>query len=250
MLIDRPELIKDKNDEMIRTSKRWHKEISDTMVGYLRNTTSTLSIGGVNPIKAIIDVICCRVINSGSAGAKLLRHGILPAKSPPFIALLPHMIDSSSFEVNLELESYIVTSIEKYLKLYSKETLTDCYLSHVLQRLGTSQSIGSEPDAAFAAAIIEKRGCNVLEELKKWTDDPHFNFPGWITPEMQFVTETNLSNTVSLHDYVNDIYTQSFKYSKNAIQPGHFAGSDLVLSLVDESDKSKNVVLLSLCSTI
>jgi hypothetical protein len=83
----------------------------------------------------------------------------------------------------------------------------------------------------------------VLEELKKWTDDPHFNFPEWITPGMQFVTETNLSNFVSLYDYVKDIYSQSPKYLNYAIQTSYHAGSDLVFSLVVKSDDSKNVIL-------
>ncbi|CAB4387843.1 unnamed protein product [Rhizophagus irregularis] len=61
--------------------------------------------------------------------------------------------------------------------------------------------------------------------------------------------ETNLSKAVPLYDYVNDIY-KSTKYHNHAIQPQHHAGSDLILSLVDKSNKSKNVVLLSLSSVI
>ncbi|CAB4420595.1 unnamed protein product [Rhizophagus irregularis] len=125
---------------------------------------------------------------------------------------------------------------------------TNTYVEHILKRLGSSQSSGSELDGAFASAIIEKHGCN---ELKKWTDK-HFEFPEWITPGMQFVTETNLSKAVSLYDYVNDIY-KSTKYHNHAIQPPQHAGSDLVLSLVDKSNEPNepiNVVLLSLSSAI
>ncbi|CAG8741016.1 4743_t:CDS:2 [Rhizophagus irregularis] len=68
-------------------------------------------------------------------------------------------------------------------------------------------------------------------------------------PGIRFVMETNLSKAVPLYDYVNDIY-KSTKYHNHAIQPQHHAGSDLVLSLVDKSNKSKNVVLLSLSSII
>ncbi|EXX72746.1 uncharacterized protein OCT59_011628 [Rhizophagus irregularis] len=250
MLADRSEPLIDKDNEMVNTSKKWFEEITDTMVTYLRNTASTLSLRGINPTNAIIEVICCRIINSDSPGAELLRHGILPVKSPPFITLRPHNLDSNSFKINTELESYIIRSIEKYLKLSNKETLTDIYVTHVIQRLGSKQAIGSELDAAFASAIIEKRGCSVLEELKRWTGDTNgsdFIFPEWITPGMQFVTETNLSNNVSLYDYVKDVY-ESTRYHNAAIQPAIHAGSDLVLSLVDKSNESKNVVLLSLSS--
>ncbi|GES83303.1 hypothetical protein GLOIN_2v1672762 [Rhizophagus clarus] len=250
MLTDLSEPLKDKDNGMVNTSKKWFKEITNTMVEYLRNTASTLSLRGINPTNAIIEIICCRILNSESPGAELLRHGILPVKSPPFITLLPHNVNSSSFKINLELESYIIESIEKYLKLNNKETLTDIYVTHILQRLGSKQAIGSELDAAFVSTIIEKRNCSVLEELKKWTGDTNssdFNFPEWITPGMQFVTETNLSNNVSLYDYVKDIY-ESTRYHNAAIQPTIHAGSDLVLSLVDESNESKNVVLLSLSS--
>ncbi|RGB36452.1 hypothetical protein C1646_758092 [Rhizophagus diaphanus] len=220
------------------------------MITYLHNTASTLSLRGINPTNAIIEVICCRIINSDSPGAELLRHGILPVKSPPFITLRPYNVDSNSFKINTVLESYIIRSIEKYLKLSNKEILADIYVTHVIQRLGSKQAIGSELDAAFASAIIEKRGCSVLEELKRWISDTNssdFIFPEWITPGMQFVTETNLSNNVSLYDYVKDVY-KSTRYHNAAIQPAIHAGSDLVLSLVDKSNESKNVVLLSLSS--
>ncbi|CAB5217174.1 uncharacterized protein OCT59_002488 [Rhizophagus irregularis] len=163
------------------------------MVFYLRNTASTLAIGGVNPMDAIVDVLCCRIINIQN---RLIRDPYNPK---------------------------------------------DTYVEHILKRLGSSQSFGSELDGAFASAIIEKHGCN---ELKKWTDK-HFEFPEWITPGMQFVTETNLSKAVSLYDYVNDIY-KSTKYHNHAIQPPQHAGSDLVLSLVDKSNEPnepKNVAI-------
>ncbi|CAG8579510.1 118_t:CDS:2 [Rhizophagus irregularis] len=171
----------------------WFDEITDTMVFYLRNTASTLAIGGVNPMDAIVDVLCCRIINIQN---RLIRDPYNPK---------------------------------------------DTYVEHILKRLGSSQSFGSELDGAFASAIIEKHGCN---ELKKWTDK-HFEFPEWITPGMQFVTETNLSKAVSLYDYVNDIY-KSTKYHNHAIQPPQHAGSDLVLSLVDKSNEPnepKNVAI-------
>ncbi|GBC17971.2 hypothetical protein GLOIN_2v1730618 [Rhizophagus irregularis DAOM 181602=DAOM 197198] len=173
--------------------KEWFDEITDTMVFYLRNTASTLAIGGVNPMDAIVDVLCCRIINIQN---RLIRDPYNPK---------------------------------------------DTYVEHILKRLGSSQSFGSELDGAFASAIIEKHGCN---ELKKWTDK-HFEFPEWITPGMQFVTETNLSKAVSLYDYVNDIY-KSTKYHNHAIQPPQHAGSDLVLSLVDKSNEPnepKNVAI-------
>ncbi|EXX78941.1 hypothetical protein RirG_010390 [Rhizophagus irregularis DAOM 197198w] len=66
---------------------------------------------------------------------------------------------------------------------------------------------------------------------------------------MQFVTETNLSKAVPLDVYVKDIY-QTTKYHTHAIQPPQNAGSDLVLCLVDKSNESNNVVLLSLSSAI
>jgi hypothetical protein len=135
MLTDRPELLKDKDDEMLKTSKKWFKEISNIMVGYLRNTTSTLAIRGVDLTDAIINVICFRIINSKSASAELLRHGILPTKSPPFITLYSYKMNSISFKVNLELESYITMSIEKYLKLNCEETLADTYFYDVLSAL-------------------------------------------------------------------------------------------------------------------
>ncbi|CAI2193324.1 15249_t:CDS:2, partial [Funneliformis geosporum] len=56
-----------------------------------------------------------------------------------------------------------------------------------------------------------------------------------------------MSNSISLYNYVKDIYSQSPKYHHHAIQPGYVAGLDLLLSLIDESG---NVVLLSLNSTI
>ncbi|RGB26284.1 hypothetical protein C1646_800762 [Rhizophagus diaphanus] len=235
---------------MVNTSKKWFKEITDTMVTYLRNTASTLSLRGINPINVIIEVICCQIINSNSPGAELLHHGILPVKSPPFIILRPHKVDLNSFKINTELESYIIRSIEKYLELSNKETLTDIYVTHIIQCLGSKQAIGSELDATFASAIIEKRGCSVLEELKRWTGNTNgsdFIFPEWITPGMQFVTEINLSNNILLYDYIKDIY-KSTRYHNAAIQLAIHAGSDLVLLLVDESNESKNVVLLSLSS--
>ncbi|CAB4492049.1 unnamed protein product [Rhizophagus irregularis] len=236
---------------MVKTSKKWIEKITKSMVTYLRNAASTLAIGGVDPRKAIVDLVCCGIINSTSAGAELLRHGILPIQSPNFITLNPDEIDFTSIEINLELESYFITALGKYFMLDNNATLTDIYVSHILQRLGSPQSFGNELDGAFASAIIEKCGRYVLEELKKWTDDPdpHFKFPEWITPGMQFVTETNLSKAVPLDVYVKDIY-QSTTHHNHAIQPPHNAGSDLVLCLVDKSNEPKNVVLLSLSSAI
>ncbi|CAB4473551.1 unnamed protein product [Rhizophagus irregularis] len=231
--------------------KKWIEKITMSMISYLRNTASTLAIGGVDPRKAIVDLVCCGIINSTSAGAELLRHGILPIQSPSFITLNSEEIDFTSIKINLELESYFITAIGKYFMLDNNATLTDIYVSHILERLGSPQSFGNELDGAFASAIIEKCGRNVLEELKKWTDDldPHFKFPEWITPGMQFVTETNLSKAVPLDVYVKDIY-QTTKYHTHAIQPPQNAGSDLVLCLVDKSNESNNVVLLSLSSAI
>ncbi|POG54464.1 hypothetical protein GLOIN_2v1740002 [Rhizophagus irregularis DAOM 181602=DAOM 197198] len=251
MLAYRSELLKDKDDEMVKTSKKWIEKITMSMISYLRNTDSTLAIGGVDPRKAIVDLVCCGIINSTSAGAELLRHGILPIQSPTFITLNSEEIDFTSIKINLELESYFITAIGKYFMLDNNATLTDIYVSHILERLGSPQSFGNELDGAFASAIIEKCGRNVLEELKKWTDDldPHFKFPEWITPGMQFVTETNLSKAVPLDVYVKDIY-QTTKYHTHAIQPPQNAGSDLVLCLVDKSNESNNVVLLSLSSAI
>ncbi|PKY55351.1 hypothetical protein RhiirA4_474735 [Rhizophagus irregularis] len=163
MLTDRSEPLKDKDDEFVKTSKKWFEQMSNSMAGYLRNT----------------------------------------AKSA----------------VNGDLESYIIMAIGKYLKLDNNVTLTDIYVSHILQRLGTSQSFGRELDDAFASVIIAKCGRSVLEELKKWTDDPHFKFPEWIMPGMRFVTETNLSKAVPLYDYINQMnqkmWLSSAIYDKN-----------------------------------
>ncbi|CAB4440768.1 unnamed protein product [Rhizophagus irregularis] len=160
MLTDRSEPLKDKDDEFVKTSKKWFEQMSNSMAGYLRNTA-----------------------------------------------------------INGDLESYIIMAIGKYLKLDNNVTLTDIYVSHILQRLGTPQSFGRELDDAFASVIIAKCGRSVLEELKKWTDDPHFKFPEWITPGMRFVMETNLSKAVPLYDYINQMnqkmWLSSAIYNKN-----------------------------------
>ncbi|CAG8741021.1 4744_t:CDS:2, partial [Rhizophagus irregularis] len=69
-----------KDDEFVKTSKKWFEQMSNSIAGYLRNTAK-------------------------SAGAELIQHGILPIHSPPFITLNPHKIDSLSFKVNGDLES-------------------------------------------------------------------------------------------------------------------------------------------------
>ena len=128
------------------------------------------------------------------------------------------------------------------------KTLVDVYVESILSHFQYTQSINSELNAAFATSIIQKCGCNVRKELAKWmTNNSKFVFPEWITPGMQFITDINLSNSISLYDYIEDAYSQSPKHHNHAIQPAHVAGSDLVLLLVDEFG---NVVLLSLSSTI
>src|ERR1044071_7652142 len=61
------------------------------------------------------------------------------------------------------LESYLVTGIKDFLQK-RKTSLIDVFVDDIIQ-LNNTSSIGSELDAVFIMAMIQKRGRNVRELL-------------------------------------------------------------------------------------
>ena len=82
--------------------------------------------------------------------------------------------------------------------------MIDVFVDNIIM-LNNVTSIGNEFDAVLITAIIHKRGLNVREELNKWKNGQQFDLPSWITLTMKFVTTSNLSGSVPIVKYVNDL---------------------------------------------
>ncbi|CAG8633928.1 12355_t:CDS:2, partial [Acaulospora colombiana] len=232
-----------KNQEIIKLIEKWYKMICEDMADYLENACKYLDANNLNPDRAIIDVLRLRVFYNRKyeSAIKLLQHSIIPCKSPECITLGSSKLTPDIIEINTSLESYLVSSIELFLKNTRRKTLVEVFIDEII-RLDGIPSIGNEFDAIFITAIIQKRGINAREELNRWKNGQQFDLPSWITPTMKFVTISNLSKAVPIAKYVEDE-----TYSYYAIQPDTYSGSDLVISLVDDK---QNIVLLSASCTV
>ncbi|CAG8784662.1 4068_t:CDS:2, partial [Gigaspora rosea] len=238
-------LLAEKNQEIIKLIEKWYKKIRSDMAEYLENACKYLKANNLNPDRAIIDVLRLRVFYNQKyeSAIKLLQHSIIPCKSPECITLESSKTTSGIIEINTSLESYLVSSIELFLKNTRRKTLIEFFIDEIIKLDGIpSPSIGNEFDAIFIAAIIQKRGLNAREELNRWKAGQQFDLPSWITPTMEFVTISNLSRVVPMAKYVED---ETYRYY--AIQPDTYSGSDLMISLVDDK---QNVVLLSASCTV
>ncbi|CAB5391819.1 unnamed protein product [Rhizophagus irregularis] len=159
-------------------------------------------------------------------------------KTVSFLVRLPECIvprhDESFSEeitINPSFESYLIPGIEAFFQRRGK-SLVDVFIDNIIL-LNNNSSIGNEFDAVFITAIIQKRGCNVRDELNKWKNGQQFDLPSWITSTMKFVTISNLSNAVPLARYVSDE-----TYCRRAIQLEPCSGSDLklVIPAANEED--------------
>ncbi|CAG8614669.1 12116_t:CDS:2 [Acaulospora morrowiae] len=232
-----------KNQEIIKLLEKWYKMICEDMADYLENACKYLDANNLNPDRAIIDVLRLRVFYNRKyeSAIKLLQHSIIPCKSPECITLGPSKLTPDIIEINTSLESYLVSSIELFLKNTRRKTLVEIFIDKII-RLDGILSIGNEFDAIFITVIIQKRGINAREELNRWKNGQQFDLSSWITFTMKFVTISNLSKAVPIAKYVEDE-----TYSYYAIQPDTYSGSDLVISLVDDK---QNIVLLSASCTV
>ncbi|CAG8724307.1 12869_t:CDS:2, partial [Acaulospora morrowiae] len=232
-----------KTQEITKLIKKWYEMICKDMAEYLENACKYLDANNLNPDRAIIDVLrlCVFYNQKYESAIKLLQHSIIPCKSPECITLGSSELIPDIIEINTSFESYIVSSIELFLKNTRRKTLVEVFIDEII-RLDSIPSIGNEFDAIFITAIIQKRGLNVREELNRWKNGQQFDLPSWITPTMKFVTISNLSKAVPIAKYVDDE-----TYSYYAIQPDTYSGSDLVISLVDDK---QNIVLLSASCTV
>ncbi|RUS18083.1 hypothetical protein BC937DRAFT_89164 [Endogone sp. FLAS-F59071] len=235
-----------KEEEIRELINTWHKEMCSGMADYLRETCENLG-EKIDPYQAILDVVSLRVSSNSTYkhAIALLQHGVLPSEKPDIITLDPGSVLSQEVEICTTLESFLLPSIEHFLEERGK-TLVDILVDN-MSRLQHIQTIGNQLDSAFATAMIQKRGRNVREELAAWTDNKDFAFPDWITSGLSFVTTSNLANSVSLVGYIGDIFSKAPNHYCHAIQPEESAGSDLVLSLVDDE---QHVVLMSVSCTI
>ncbi|RIA91006.1 hypothetical protein C1645_822580 [Glomus cerebriforme] len=92
-------------------------------------------------------------------------------------------------------------------------------------------------------AMIQKCEFIVRDELNRWKNGQEFNLSSWITPTMRFMTISNLSGSVPIVKYIDNMtYYHSYR-----IQPDRFSGLDVVVSFADDK---QNVVLLSASCTV
>jgi hypothetical protein len=215
------------------------------MSAYLENTCIYSRADKFNPEIAIMDVLRLRVFynHKFNHAIKLLQHSIIPCQSPDSIKLSKSDDPQNSYkiQINTSLESYLVASIEVFLRERGK-TLVEVFIDDII-RLNNIPSIGNEFDAVFITAMIQKRGFIVRDELNRWKNGQEFNLPSWITPTMRFMTISNLSGSVPIAEYIdNTTYYRSY-----GIQPDRFSGSDVVVSFADDE---QNVVLLSASCTV
>ncbi|CAG8727538.1 12589_t:CDS:2, partial [Acaulospora morrowiae] len=219
-----------KNQEIIELLEKWYKMIRMDMAEYLENACKYLDANNLNPYRAIIDILRLRVFYNQKyeSAIKLLQHSIIPCKSPECITLRSSKPTPDIIEINTSLESYLVSSIELFLKNTRRKTLVEVFINEII-RVDGIPSIGNEFDSIFITAIIQKRGLNAREELDRWKNGQQFDLPSWINPTMKFVTISNLSRAVPIAKYVED---ETYRYY--AIQPDTYSGSDLIISLVDD----------------
>jgi len=229
-----------KDQEMQELLHSWNVKMSLDLAEYLEDTCKYMGTNNLHLEIAIMDILRLRVFfnRKFSHAIKLLQHSIIPCKSPECIIFNENK--TSNIELNTSFESYFVSGIEKFF-LKSGKTLVDVFVDNVVL-LNNYLSIGSEFNATFITAIIQKHGLNVRDELNKWKNGQQFDLPPWITSTMKFVTVSNLSGAIPLAKYVDD---KTYRYY--AIQPEICSGSDLVVSLLDDE---QNVILLSACCTI
>ncbi|CAG8596153.1 22448_t:CDS:2 [Racocetra persica] len=221
LISERESTNRTKDQEIRELICSWFERMSHDMAIYLENACKSLGINYFNPETAILDVLRLR--------------------SPECIILRPEDTFYNEIMINPTLESYLVSGIENFLIKRGK-TLVDVFVENII-RLNNTSSIGNEFDAAFITAMIQKRGCNVREELNKWKHGQNFNLPSWITPTMKFMTISNFSRGVPIAKYVSN----TTYYCSYAIQPDRFSGSDVVISFMDDE---QNVVLLSASCTV
>ncbi|CAG8705902.1 16658_t:CDS:2, partial [Funneliformis caledonium] len=221
----------------------WYDDIFSGMEKYLKNACEYFGTDNLNPEKAIMDVLRLRVFynHKYKEAIELLQHSIIPCQSPECIILGPDDRTLNEIEINPSFESYLVDSIVLFLEKRRKKKMVDVFVDNIIT-LNNIPSIGNEFDAVFVTAIIQKRGFNVQEELNRWKNGQQFDLPSWITSTMKFITTSNLSGSVPIAKYVNDM-----TYCSYAIQPDIYSGSDMVVSLMDDE---QNVVLLSASCTI
>uniref|UniRef100_U9U1L3 Crinkler effector protein N-terminal domain-containing protein n=1 Tax=Rhizophagus irregularis (strain DAOM 181602 / DAOM 197198 / MUCL 43194) TaxID=747089 RepID=U9U1L3_RHIID len=190
-----------KDQEMRVLIRLWFEKMSTDIADYLEDACNYVGADNLYPEKAIMDV---------------LRH------DESF---------SEEITINPSFESYLIPGIEAFFQRRGK-SLVDVFIDNIIL-LNNNSSIGNEFDAVFITAIIQKRGCNVRDELNKWKNGQQFDLPSWITSTMKFVTISNLSNAVPLARYVSDE-----TYCRRAIQLEPCSGSDLklVIPAANEED--------------
>ncbi|RUS14307.1 hypothetical protein BC937DRAFT_94031 [Endogone sp. FLAS-F59071] len=238
-----------KEQEIRELIKTWHKEMCASMAKYLRETCENLG-EEIDPYQAILDIVGLWVSSNPTNSTykhaiALLQHCVLPSEKPDFITLDPGSSLSPAFEISTTLESFLLPGIELFLEQRGK-TLVDILVDN-MSRLQHIKTIGNQLHSAFTTAMIQKHGRNVREELTAWTNNKDLAFPDWITSGLRFVTTSNLANGVSLVGYIKDIFSKAPNHHCHAIQPEESAGSDVVLSLVDDE---QHVVLMSVSCTI
>ncbi|PKY20772.1 hypothetical protein RhiirB3_434161 [Rhizophagus irregularis] len=180
--------------------------MSTDIADYLEDACNYVGADNLYPEKAIMDSPEC----------------IVPRHDESF---------SEEITINPSFESYLIPGIEAFFQRRGK-SLVDVFIDNIIL-LNNNSSIGNEFDAVFITAIIQKRGCNVRDELNKWKNGQQFDLPSWITSTMKFVTISNLSNAVPLARYVSDE-----TYCRRAIQLEPCSGSDLklVIPAANEED--------------
>ncbi|CAB4410810.1 unnamed protein product [Rhizophagus irregularis] len=231
-----------KDQEMRELIRSWFEKMSTDMADYLEDACNYVGADNLYPEKAIMDVLRLRVFYNQKFrhAIKLLQNSIIPCESPECIVPRHDESFSEEITINPSFESYLIPGIEAFFQRRGK-SLVDVFVDNIIL-LNNNSSIGNEFDAVFITAIIQKRGCNVRDELNKWKNGQQFDLPSWITSTMRFVTISNLSNAIPLARYVSDE-----TYCRRAIQPEPCSGSDLVVSLVDNE---QNILLLSASCTV
>ncbi|GBB93936.1 hypothetical protein RclHR1_02260001 [Rhizophagus clarus] len=221
----------------------WFERIRLDMAVYLENACMYPRANKFNPETAIMDVLRLRVFydHKFEHAIKLLQHSIIPCQSPDYITLNSNNDSSHKIKINTSLESYLVSSIELFL-LKRGKSLVNVFVDNIIL-LNNISSIGNELDAVFITAMIQKRGLNVRKELDQWKNGQVFDLPSWITSTMRFMTISNLSGSVPITEYIDNMtYYRSY-----GIQPDRFSGSDAVVAFADDE---QNVVLLSASCTV
>ncbi|UZO21680.1 uncharacterized protein OCT59_014067 [Rhizophagus irregularis] len=193
-----------KDQEMRVLIRLWFEKMSTDIADYLEDACNYVGADNLYPEKAIMDV---------------LRH------DESF---------SEEITINPSFESYLIPGIEAFFQRRGK-SLVDVFIDNIIL-LNNNSSIGNEFDAVFITAIIQKRGCNVRDELNKWKNGQQFDLPSWITSTMKFVTISNLSNAVPLARYVSDE-----TYCRRAIQLEPCSGSDLVKLVIPAANEEDDL---------